>query len=104
MSTTPNPVVAAPAPKLTSIQRIEAELATWMQQEAQAIANLNSLRGAIQGAQHLLGILKAEAAKAEAEAQKLITEALAETKTVVNDLKSEVEKGIHAVENAEKKL
>lgn len=66
------PVVAAP--RLNAIQMIEQEIAgfikqhaTALQQREQASANVHAIEGAIQAAQMLVGKLKAEAAKAEAE-------------------------------------
>jgi hypothetical protein len=96
MSTPAQPVVAAtpaPAQKLTSIQIIEQELGNFFKQKEQAIANVNAVEGAIQAAQHLLNRLRQEAAKAEAEAKKLLDEA-----------KTEVAKGIALVETEAKKL
>lgn len=95
MSTPAQPVVGTPAtaPKLTSIQIIEQELENFFKQRLQAVANVNAVEGAIQAAQHLLGRLKQEVAKAEAEAKKLLGEA-----------ETEVETGIHLVETEAKKL
>ena len=70
---TPAPV-AAPAPKLTSIQIIEQELGGFFKQREQAVANVHAVEGAIQAAQHLLAKLKAEVAKAEAEVEKVVKE------------------------------
>jgi hypothetical protein len=68
---------AAPAAPLNAIQRIELEIQNFVRQREQLVAQLQQLtanvhatEGAIQGAQHLLGIFKAEAAKAEAEVAK----------------------------------
>ena len=95
MSTPVQPVVGtlATAPKLTSIQIIEQEIGNFIKQREQAVANVHAVEGAIQAAQHLLGRLKQEAAKAEAEAKKLLGEA-----------ETEVETGIHLVENEVQKL
>ena len=57
--------------KLNAIQLIEQELAGFIRQREQAIANVHAVEGAIQGAQCLLAVLKAEVEKAEAEAKKL---------------------------------
>jgi hypothetical protein len=69
------PVAAAPAVKLNAIQRIEQELITFMRQREQAVANVHAIDGAIQAAQHIIAVLKAEEAKAatavEGEASKL---------------------------------
>ena len=83
---------AAPAPKLNAIQLIEQELVGFFKQREQAIANVHAVDGAIQGAQRLLGILKAEAAKAEAEVVKLAGEAETEAKKLVGDVVEFVKK------------
>ena len=57
-----------PAPKLSAIQLIEQEIVNFSRQREQAVANVHAIEGAIQAAQHLVGKLKAEAAKAEAPA------------------------------------
>lgn len=75
-----------PAPKLTAIQIIERELAGFTQQEAQTLSNLTAIRGAIQGAQHLLGVLKV----AEQETQAEILKLAAEAKTAVIDMQGKV--------------
>ena len=58
----------APAKPLTAIQLIEKEINNFIQQRESAIANLRMIEGAIQGAQHLIGKLRGEAAKAAAAA------------------------------------
>jgi hypothetical protein len=93
----PTPVVNAvqvPAPKLTSIQLIEQELQNFFKQAEQAaknaeqaVANVHAVQGAVQGAQHLLAKLKAAEAATVAEAKKLVGEA-----------ETEINKGIHVVE------
>ena len=100
------PVAGTPAPaqKLNAIQLIEQELSTFFKQREQAIANVHAVDGAIQATQHLLGKLKAEVAKAEAEAKKLLGEAETEVKEAVTAVAGEVSKGIHAVEAEAKKL
>lgn len=68
-SVVPGPIAPAPAPapapKLTAIQLIEQEIGNFFRQKEQAVANVHAVEGAIQGAQHLLAKLKAEALKAE---------------------------------------
>jgi hypothetical protein len=83
MSSTPVvPVAGTPAPaqKQNAIQLIEQELVGFFKQKEQYVANVHAVDGAIQATQHLLGKLRAEAAKAEAEAKKLLDEASAEAK------------------------
>lgn len=67
---------AAPAKPLNAFQIVEQELVGYIRQREQQIANLHAIEGAIQGAQKLVGILKAEAAKAEnfveAESSKVV--------------------------------
>lgn len=102
MSDTQAPVAATAVPvKKDAIQLIEEQLANFAKQREQqvanvtaiekqreqAIANVHAIEGAMQGAQHLIALLKAEALKAEAEAAKL-------AETVVE----EVAKGIAIVE------
>ena len=91
----PPAVQAAPAPKkLNAIQIIEQEIVNFIKQREQAIANVHAVDGAIQAAQHLLARLKAEAAKAEAEAKKLLGEAEIEVEKVEGEVKTEVGKVI----------
>ena len=66
------PAVTAPAPKLNAIQVIEQEIGNFFRQKEQAVANVHAVEGAIQAAQHLLARLKQEAAKAEAEVEKVV--------------------------------
>lgn len=70
------PVAGAPAPaqKLNAIQIIEQEIGGFLRQREQAVANVHAVEGAIQAGQHLLAKLKAAAAKAEAEVNKVVTE------------------------------
>ena len=93
--------VAAPAPasKPNAIQLIEQELANFFKQAEvaaknaeQAIANTHAIQGAIQATQHLLGKLKAEAVKAEAEATKLAGEVKTEAEKVVTAVEAEAKK------------
>ena len=75
MSTVPViPVAGTPvsAPKLNAIQIIEQEVGNFIKQREQAVANVHAVEGAIQAAQHLVAKLKAEAAKAEGEVEKVI--------------------------------
>ena len=81
------PAPAAPAKALTAIEVIEKEIVNFFRQKEQAVANIHAVDGAIQGAQHLLAKLKAEAVKAEAFA-----------KAEAEKVEAEVVKGIHAVE------
>jgi hypothetical protein len=59
-------------PGLNAIQLIEQEIGNFLKQREQAIANVHAVDGAIQAAQHLVAKLKAEAAKAEVEVEKVI--------------------------------
>ena len=86
------PAAVAPVSKPNAIQIIEQELVKFFQQREQAIANVHAIDGAIQGAQKLLGILKAEAAKAEVEAKKLLADAQTEVTEVEGEVKAEVVK------------
>ena len=92
VSPSPTPVAGIPAPKLNAIQIIEQELFNFFKQREQAVANVHAVDGAIQGAQKLLGILKAEAAKAEVEAKKLLADAQTEVTEVEGEVKAEVVK------------
>jgi len=95
MSTSPEAPVAtpaAPAAPKTAIQIIEQELANFIQQHAQAISKVHAIEGAIQGAQHLLGKLKAEAAKAEAATKAAVSDLEKEAGQVENDVKTEASK------------
>lgn len=85
-----NQVAPAPAAKPTAIQIIETEIVDFFKQREQAIANLHAINGAIQGAQQLLAKLKAEVAKAEAEAKKLLAEAETSVETVAREVESKV--------------
>jgi len=82
-SVTPISTVPAPAKKLTAIETIEQEISTWLKQREQQIENIKAVDGAIQGGQRLLSVLKAEAEKAEAEAKKLLSEAVTEVEKVL---------------------
>ena len=86
------PAAAAPAPKLNAIQLIEQEIGNFLRQREQAVANVHAVDGAIQAAQRLLGILKAEAAKAEAEGKKLLADAETEGKEIVTAVEGEASK------------
>jgi len=86
VTTMPTPATQAPvatpasaAPK-SAIQLIEEQVVAFVKQREQAIANVHAIEGALQGAQHLLALLKNEAAKVEAETKKLIGEAETELK------------------------
>jgi len=79
----PAPVIP-PAPKLTSIQIIEQEIQGFIKQREQAIANVHAVEGAIQAGTHLLGKLKAEAAKA-VDGAKVVVETVAEDAAKVVD-------------------
>jgi len=96
----PNPALTASKP-LTVIQTIEQELVGFIKQREQAIANVHAVEGAIQAAQHLLARLKqaegeavvfakAEAAKIEAEAKKVVGEVEAEGSKVIEFVKKEL--------------
>jgi hypothetical protein len=84
--------VAAPKKALTAIQLIEQEIGNFIKQKEQAIANVNAVDGAIQAGYHLLGKLKAEVAKAEAEAKKLLAEAEVEAGKAVAFVEAELKK------------
>lgn len=87
MSTPATPVApAAPAKPLTAIQMIERELAGYIQQKEQMIANLHALDGAIQSSQHLLLKLREAEQAAIAEGKKLIGEVKAEAEKVVSEV------------------
>ena len=73
---------AVPPARLNAIQLIEQEILGFVKQREQAIANVHAVDGAIQAAQHLVAKLRAEAARAEAEAKKLVTEAVAELEKI----------------------
>jgi hypothetical protein len=105
MSDTQAPVAATAAPvKKDAIQLIEEQLANFAKQREQqvanvtaiekqreqAIANVHAVEGAMQGAQHLIALLKAEALKAEAEAAKLAEAGLVEVDKVVEFVKKEL--------------
>lgn len=95
MSDTPATQVA---PKLNAIQIIEQEVAGFIKQREQAIANVHAVEGAIQAAQHLLGRLKAEAAKAEAAVATEVQEVVTEVGTAVEKA------GAKVIEFAKKEL
>jgi hypothetical protein len=93
MSTPVTPATpAAPAKPLTAIQLIEQEIVGFLKQKEAAIANVHAIDGAIQGAQSILNKLKVEAAKAEAEAKKLLAEAEAAATKVVDAVENEAKK------------
>ncbi len=92
MSDTP-----AVAPKLTAIQRIEQEIVAFIKQREQAVANVHAVEGAIQAAQHLVAVLKAEEAKAAAEVKKLVGETEAGAAAIVKDVENEASKVISFV-------
>jgi hypothetical protein len=100
---TPAPA-AAPAPALNAIQRIEAEIVTFVKQREQAVANVHAVEGAIQGAQHLLAILKNDFAKAEAEAKKLLGEVKPEAEAGIHVVEADAKKIVDAIEAEAKKL
>jgi hypothetical protein len=83
-------VVPNPAPKPTAIQLIEQELAAFFKQREQAIANVHAIDGAIQGAQRLLSVFKAEAAKAETLVEKAVETVEAKAGQVVEFVKKEL--------------
>ena len=103
----PAPAAAAPAPK-TAIQTIEAELSNWFKEKEQMLENLKAVSGAIQGAQRLLALLRAEEQKAVAEAKKVAGEIKSEAEKIEGEVKTEVGKAESAVEGVvadiEKKL
>jgi hypothetical protein len=95
------PAVAPTTAKPNAIQLLEAELVGFVKQKEQAIANLHVLDGAIQATQLLIGKLRAEAAKAEAEAKKLVDEAIAGAEHLATEAESKV---VSIAEAVEKKL
>jgi DNA repair ATPase RecN len=97
-------VPAAPAKPLTAIERIEAEIAGWVKQHEQAVANVHAVEGAIQGGQRLLAMLKAEEAKAIAEAKKVGADITAEAQKIETSVKAEAEKVETTVESELKKI
>src|ERR1700677_1673091 len=84
----------APAKPKNAIQILEEELLGFFKQREQLIANSHAVEGAIQAAQLILGKLKAEAQKAEAEAKKLLTEAGAEIGKVADKVETAVESAV----------
>lgn len=112
MSDTQTPAPAAPklavvaaSPKLNAIQIIEQELKNFYQQKVQAIANVNAVEGAIQGAERMLTLLRAEEAKAAsfvkaaiADAEKLAKEAFAVVEPQVANAETVAENDAHRVE------
>jgi len=89
-SSVPVTVQAVPVQRLNAIQLIEQELMGFIKQREQAVANVHAVEGAIQAAQHLLGKLRAEFAKAEVEAKKLIGEAESAAGNVIEFVKKEI--------------
>jgi hypothetical protein len=81
----------APAKSKNAIQLVEGQIVEFFEQKKQLIANIQAVDGAIQGAQRILMMLKAEAAKAVAEAEKLAKEAAAEAEKVATEVQTEVE-------------
>ena len=85
-------VVAAPAPAqpaaakkpLNALQICEQQIKVFFQQKEQAIANVHAIEGAIQAAQHLVGKLKAEAAKVETVVDAAVKAVKAEAEKVEN--------------------
>lgn len=111
MSTLPVPVATAtavatpvPAAPKSAIQLIEEQIVGLIKQREQAIANVHAVEGALQGAQHLVGLLKAEAAKAEVAAKELAAKVEAEAKNLLSEAKAEITKVVDAVEAEAKKL
>lgn len=101
------PVVTAPGKPLNAIQIIEQEIANFSRQREQhmmsvqqAQANVHAAEGAIQGAQHLLVRLRAEAAKAEAEAKKLADEVKTDVVEAVAAVEGGAKEVVAAVEKA----
>ena len=103
-ATTAVATASAVAPKLNAIQLVEREIGNFIKQREQAIANVHAVEGAIQAAQHMLAILKAEAEKAEAEAKKLVGVVEGEVKKLEGEAATEVSKVIDFVKAEAKKL
>jgi uncharacterized protein YpiB (UPF0302 family) len=82
--------VTSAAPKLSAIQMIEQEIGNYISQREQAIANVHAVDGAIQAARSLVAKLRAEEAKAVAEAKKLASEVEAEAGKVIEFVKKEL--------------
>lgn len=104
------PVTAAaavPAPK-TAVQTIESELSNWLKEKEQMLESLKAVNGAIQGAQRLLALLRAEEQKALAAVKKVEGEIKPEAEKIEGEVKTEVGKAESAVEGVvadiEKKL
>lgn len=89
----------SPAKPLNAIQIVEQEIGNFFKQREQAVANVHAVDGAIQAAQHLLARLKAEAAKAEVEAKKLLNAAETKIEGIVGDVEAEGKKVAGAVES-----
>lgn len=104
----PTPAPAAPPARLNAIQLIEHEIADFIRQREQAIANVHAIDGAIQGSQRILAKLREAAALAEAEAKKLLGEAKTDVKDAEQDVKTDVAKAesavVSEVEKVEKAL
>jgi len=102
---TPAPApAAAPEKPLTAIQIVEQQIMNFIQQREKAIANVHAIEGALQSAQHLLGVFRAEEAKAKAAVEAAAHAVKAEAEKIVATVEAGVEKGIHAVEAEAKKL
>lgn len=97
-------VPGAQAQRPTAIQLIEQEIASFVKQREQAIANVHALEGAIQASQLFLAKFQAEAAKAVAEAKKLLDEAGTEVKETVQEVKAEAVKVETVVVDEVKKI
>lgn len=89
----------APAKPITAIEMIEKEIVSFIKQREQAIANTNAIEGAIQGAQQILGKLKAEAAKAEALAKEVAERATSEIQSAFDSAKAGTERITSDVES-----
>ncbi len=113
MSTPAATAASQSAKPLTAIELIEQEIGNFFRQREQAISNVHAVDGAIQAAQMLVAKLKAEAvkaenfakaeaAKAEAEAKKLVGEAETEAKAEAAKAEAEAKKLVGEAETEAK--
>lgn len=103
-SPVPAVAAAAPAPAKNALQIVEEQIVAFIQQREKAIANVHAIEGALQASQHLLGVLKAEALKAEAAAKAAVEAAKAEAEKAATKAETVAEEVVTAVEAEAKKL
>lgn len=97
VSPAPAPAAAAPAQPLNAIQIVEQQIAGFIQQRERAIANVHAIEGALQSAQHLLGVFKTEAAKAEAAAKAAFEKVKADVESVIHGVDTKAEEVVAVV-------